>query len=66
MEAKFADIKEDNPMIAIKKLQMTNSIDDYEEQLDKSLIEVDLSEEAVMNCFIGSLRTDVQHRVLSL
>ncbi|XP_028793005.1 uncharacterized protein LOC114748689 [Neltuma alba] len=66
MEAKFSDVKGENPLITLKLLQQgTGLVMDYEKKFDELLCEVDIPEEVAINLFIGGLRPDIQKLVLN-
>ncbi|XP_028753425.1 nuclear pore complex protein NUP62-like [Neltuma alba] len=66
MEKKFADIREENPMIALKELQqLDGSVIEYEQKFDELLSKVDIPDEVAMSLFIGGLRADIQRCVLN-
>ncbi|XP_028803393.1 uncharacterized protein LOC114758510 [Neltuma alba] len=66
MEKKFADVHDESPTIALKKLQqLDRPVPEYERQFDELLSEVDIPDDVAMNLFIGGLRADVQKSVLN-
>ncbi|XP_028807352.1 uncharacterized protein LOC114762069 [Neltuma alba] len=66
MEVKFADVRDEHPLITLKKLQqLSTSVSEYEQQFDELLSEVDIPEPVAINLFIGGLRPDIQKFVLN-
>ena len=67
MEAKFSDVRIENPLIALKKLsQGDESVFEYEKRFDELLSEEELPEALAVNMFIGGLRPDIQQLVLNM
>ena len=67
MEIKFVDVRMENPLIALKKLQQGDqSVSEYEKKFDELLSEVNVREEVAIHMFVGGLREDIQRLVLNL
>ena len=64
MEIRFTDVHYANPMVQLKQLQQgTKKVEDYIDEFDELLSEVDIADDVAMSCFLGGLRSDIQAAV---